>query len=97
MMFDGLLDTADLITLDIIMENLPEQHRIKFIEEMKRDKPEEWEEYLDHREYMGYPQLWFYDGFTSILFWTHHSKTFISNESGSIFWDAVWYGLDGIV
>lgn len=57
MMFDGLLDTSDLITLDIIMENLPEPHKSKFMEEMERDEPAEWKEYLEHREYMGYPKL----------------------------------------
>lgn len=57
MRFDGLLDTADLITLDLIMENLPEPHKSEFIDEMKRDEPEEWQEYLGHREIMGYPKL----------------------------------------
>lgn len=57
MMFDGLLDTADLIALDVIIENLPDNHRTKFIDEMKKEEPEEWEEYLSHREYMGYPKL----------------------------------------
>ena len=56
-MFDGLLDTSDLIALDVIMENLPEPHRSKFMEEMEREEPAEWEEYLEHREYMGYPKL----------------------------------------
>lgn len=57
MMFDGLLDTADLIALDVIIENLSDNHRTKFIDEMKKEEPEEWEEYLSHREYMGYPKL----------------------------------------
>lgn len=56
-MFDGLLDTADLITLDLIMENLPDEHRTKFINEMKKEEPDEWEEYQSHREVMGYPKL----------------------------------------
>lgn len=57
MMFDGLLDTADLIALDIIMENLPDTHRNKFINEMKKEEPEEWKAYESHRSFMGYPKL----------------------------------------
>ena len=42
MMFDGLLDTADLIALDVIIENLPDNHRTKFIDEMKKEEPEDY-------------------------------------------------------
>lgn len=55
--FDGGLSTAELIALDCIIEDLPEKSRNKFIAEYIDEDPEEWEEYLAHRETMGYPKL----------------------------------------
>ena len=38
--FDGsLLDTADLIALDCIMEDLPKEDKDRFIKEYKEDEP----------------------------------------------------------
>ncbi len=55
--FDGGLSIAELIALDCIVEDLPKESRERFIREYKEEDPEEWEEYLKHREYLGYPEL----------------------------------------
>ena len=39
------------------MEDLPKEHRDRFIKEYKEEDPEEWDEYMDYRESMGYPEL----------------------------------------
>ena len=57
LIFDGGLSTAELIALDCIMEDLPKEHRERFIREYKEEDPEEWEEYMNHRKSMGYPEL----------------------------------------
>jgi hypothetical protein len=56
-MFDGGYELAELITLDRIMEELPEEHRQRFIKEYEEEDPEEWELYLEHRKLMNYPEL----------------------------------------
>lgn len=55
--FDGGLSIAELIALDCIVEDLPKESRERFIREYKEEDPEEWEEYLEHRRNLGYPEL----------------------------------------
>lgn len=57
LMFDGGLSIEELIALDCIMEDLPKEDRARFIKEYKEEDPEEWAEYLEHRQSMGYPEL----------------------------------------
>ena len=56
-MFDGPLDTCELIALDCLMEDLSEEGRINYIQRYKKNHPEKWVAYEDHREFMGYPKL----------------------------------------
>lgn len=56
-LFDGGLSTAELIALDCIMEDLPKESKERFIAEYIDEDPDEWKEYLAHRERMGYPKL----------------------------------------
>lgn len=55
--FDGGLSISELIALDCIIEDLPDEHRKRFIKEYKQEDPEEWELYLEHRKIMNYPDL----------------------------------------
>lgn len=55
--FDDGLTTEELIALDCILEDLPKEARDRFIAEYIDEDPEEWKEYLAHRERMGYPKL----------------------------------------
>ena len=57
LIFDGGLSIADIIALNCIMEDLPKEHRDRFIKEYKEEDPEEWEEYMNYRKSMGYPEL----------------------------------------
>ena len=55
--FDGEVNTAELIALDCLMEDLSEEGRNNYIQRYKKNHPEKWEAYENHREFMGYPKL----------------------------------------
>ena len=55
--FDGALSISLLITLDSLMEDLPDEHKQRFIREYEEEDPEEWAEYLEYRREMGRPEL----------------------------------------
>ena len=56
-MLDGGLSIGDMIAFDTLMTDLPEHKKREFIEEYSKAEPEEWQEYLDFRDEMGYPKL----------------------------------------
>lgn len=51
------LDIAELIALDCLMEDLSEETRKNYIHRYKNKNPEKWAAYLEHRKFMGYPEL----------------------------------------
>jgi hypothetical protein len=55
--FDGALSISLLITLDSLMEDLPDEHKQRFIREYEEEDPEEWAEYLEYRREMDLPEL----------------------------------------
>ncbi len=55
--FDGELDTAELIALDCLMEDLSEDGKVNYIRRYKKNHPDKWAAYEDHRELMGYSKL----------------------------------------
>ena len=55
--FDGELDTAELIALDCLMKDLSDEGRSNYIQRYKKNHPDKWAAYEDHREFMGYPKL----------------------------------------
>ena len=46
-----------MIAFNTIMIELPDNEKREFIEEYSKAEPEEWQEYLDFRDEMGYPKL----------------------------------------
>ena len=55
--FDGELSTEELLTFDLILSDLVGEPRERYISNMKKNHPEKWAIYEDHREFMGYPKL----------------------------------------
>ncbi|WP_407454425.1 hypothetical protein [Methanobrevibacter sp.] len=56
-MFDGVMNTSELIALDCLMEDLSEEGRNRYIQRYKNNHPDKWAAYENHRELMGYPKL----------------------------------------
>ena len=54
---DSGLSIADMIAFNTIMIELPDNEKREFIEEYSKAELEEWQEYLDFRDEMGYPKL----------------------------------------
>lgn len=52
-----LLNTAELIALDSLMEDLSDEGRNNYIQRYKNNHPDKWAAYEDHRELMGYHKL----------------------------------------
>ena len=51
--FDGGLDLAEMITIDLLLEGLHDTPRDEFISYMKTEELENWNAYVDQKKKMG--------------------------------------------
>lgn len=56
-MFDGGLSIAESLTIDLILSDLEGDSRERYINNMKKNHPETWAAYEEHREFMEYSKL----------------------------------------
>lgn len=51
--FDGGLDLAEMMTIDLLLEGLHDAPRDEFISYMKTEEFENWNAYVDQKKRMG--------------------------------------------